>query len=114
MSTEKNPGTYDIPMLSGAVFAARVHLCRYTCDRCATHNAVAKGSDKRAASFYAWDPACLKRLPGYVSREFPFTLTRLSGIDSHLVDSPADGLVSGRGLARVAKRSREVSEVAKR
>ncbi|CAN0242363.1 unnamed protein product, partial [Laminaria digitata] len=79
---------------------------RYYCGGCARHNRTAIGSERRTASFYAWDPACLKRLPEYVSREFPFILTRRSGIDTRLVDSPADGLVSGRGFAKVAKHVR--------
>ncbi|CAN0143331.1 unnamed protein product, partial [Laminaria digitata] len=80
---------------------------RYMCGFCAAHNRTAKESEKRTVSFHAWDPACLKRLPEYVSREFPFILTRRSGIDTRLVDNPAEGVVSGRGFAKVAKRIRQ-------
>ena len=78
------------------------------CGDCAAYNRTAKESGKRPTSFHAWDPACLKRLPEYVSREFPFILTRRSGIDTRLVDNPADAVVCGRGFAAVAKRIREV------
>lgn len=78
------------------------------CERCVAHNATAKASEKRATSFHAWDAECLKRLPDYVSQEFPFILTRKSGIDTRLVDSPVDGVLSGKGFASAAKRLKEV------
>ena len=85
-------------------------IFRYTCDDCAAYNRTAEESEKRASSFHAWDSACLKRLPEYVSREFPFILAHNTGIDTRLVDrQAADGLVSGTDFAGVAKRFRQVS-----
>ncbi|CAN0242301.1 unnamed protein product, partial [Laminaria digitata] len=80
---------------------------RYNCYGCTTHNRTAKDSEKRAASFHAWDPECIKRLPEYVSREFPFVIEHNSGIDTRLLDTPADGVVRGESFAALAKRNRQ-------
>ena len=99
-------------MFDPRLWSLSVSACRYTCDGCVAHNVATKGSEKkRPTSFHAWDPACLKRLPEYVSKEFHFILTRLSGIDSRLIDVPADGVVCGRGFATIAKRAQTVSLV---
>lgn len=91
-----------LPTRPANVLFARVFR-RYTCDGCTAHNTTAIESERRPASFHAWDTACLERLPEYVSKEFPFILTHRSGIDISLGDRLADELVHGKGFASAAK-----------
>lgn len=60
-------------------------------------------AEKRATSFNAWDAGCLRRLPDYVSKEFPFLLTKRSGIEIRMVDRLADDLVHGKGFSASAQ-----------
>ncbi|CAN0537364.1 unnamed protein product [Ectocarpus sp. 12 AP-2014] len=80
---------------------------RYKCERCVEYNGTVEESEQRPTSFNAWDVGCLERLPDYVSKEFPFILTRRSGIDTRLVDRLADDLVHGKGFSAAAKYIRQ-------
>lgn len=82
---------------------------RYKCERCVEYNGTVEESEQRPTSFNAWDVGCLDRLPDYVSKEFPFILTRRSGIDIRLVDRLADDLVHGKGFSAAAKYIRQVN-----
>lgn len=82
---------------------------RYKCERCVEYNGTVEESEQRPTSFNAWDVGCLERLPDYVSKEFPFILTRRSGIDTRLVDRLADDLVHGKGFSAAAKYIRQVN-----
>eukprot|EP00904_Undaria_pinnatifida_P011910 jgi/Undpi1/784/HiC_scaffold_10.g04248.m1 len=78
---------------------------RYACDACTAHNINAPESEKkRATTFHAWDPGCLKRLPEYASKEFPFILTHHVGINTSYTGTPTNSLVSGGDFAAAANR----------
>ena len=90
-------------------FCLSVSACRYACDACTAHNINAPESEKkRATTFHAWDPGCLKRLPEYASKEFPFILTHHVGINTSYTGTPTNSLVSGGDFAAAANRVGEV------
>ncbi|CAN0058233.1 unnamed protein product, partial [Ectocarpus fasciculatus] len=84
---------------------------RYTCNRCSNSNksnGYNKGHKKRLkASFNAWDKGVLARLDSYVSNEFPFVLSRKSGVAKSVVARLADDLLNGKGFSATSKFMRE-------
>ncbi|CAM9826043.1 unnamed protein product, partial [Ectocarpus sp. 4 AP-2014] len=80
---------------------------RYKCAKCVECNKGKTEAEKRATSFNAWDAGCLRRLPDYVSKEFPFLLTKRSGIEIRMVDRLADDLVHGKGFSASAQYIRQ-------
>ena len=78
-------------------------MCRYKCAKCAEFNKGKQEVGKRKTSFNAWDAGCLRRLPEYISKEFPFLLTKRSGIEIRMVDRLADDLVHGKDFSAAAK-----------
>ncbi|CAB1119636.1 unnamed protein product [Ectocarpus sp. CCAP 1310/34] len=76
---------------------------RYKCAKCAEFNKGKQEAEKRKTSFNAWGAGCLRRLPEYISKEFPFLLTKRSGIEICMVDRLADDLVHGKGFSAAAK-----------
>lgn len=83
--------------------------CRYKCATCVEFNKGKQETEKRKTSFNAWDAGCLRRLPEYISKEFPFLLTKRSGIEICMVDRLADDLVRGKGFSAAAKNIRQVN-----
>ncbi|CAN0304204.1 unnamed protein product [Ectocarpus sp. 6 AP-2014] len=76
---------------------------RYKCAKCAEFNKGKQEAGKRKTSFNAWDAGCLRRLPEYISKEFPSLLTKRSGIEIRMVDRLADDLVHGKDFSAAAK-----------
>ncbi|CAB1107944.1 unnamed protein product [Ectocarpus sp. CCAP 1310/34] len=76
---------------------------RCKCAKRAEFNKGKQEAEKRKTSFNAWDAGCLRRLPEYISKEFPFLLTERSGIEICMVGRLADDLVRGKGFSAAAK-----------
>lgn len=76
---------------------------RYECKKC-THDNKGRSEDERTTqTFNAWDPGVLARMNDFVSKEFPFVLTKKAAISKSIVDRLADNLLEGKGFAAVSK-----------
>ncbi|CAB1098484.1 unnamed protein product [Ectocarpus sp. CCAP 1310/34] len=76
---------------------------RYYCKRCTDANAMKNNEDRTTVTFNAWDPDVLGRMNDFVSKEFPFVLTRKGATSRSLVDRLADDLLEGKGFAVTSK-----------
>lgn len=84
---------------------------RYTCIHCSNwnkSNGYKKGDkERRKVSFNAWDPGVIARLDSYVANEFPFVLSRKSGVAKSVVARLADDLLNGKGFSATSNFTRE-------
>ena len=76
---------------------------RYECKGCTAANKDKTDDERTTQSFNAWDPAVLARMDDFVSRDFPFILTKKAAICKSVVDRLADDLLEGKGFAAVSK-----------
>ena len=81
------------------VFVLRARDNRYTCKRCHEANKSKSKDDRTTSSFNAWDAGVLAKMDDFVSKEFPFVLTKRSAICKTLVNRLADDLLEGKGFS---------------
>ena len=76
---------------------------RYYCKRCAAANPTGKKEERTSTTFNAWDADVLARMDDFVSKEFPFVLTKKAAICRTLVNRLADDLLEGKGFLATSK-----------
>lgn len=76
---------------------------RYCCKRCAAANKTKEEDERTTSTFNAWDANVLSRMDDFVSKEFPFVLTKKAAICKILVNRLADDLLEGKGFSATSK-----------
>ena len=76
---------------------------RYFCKRYATGNQTREKEGRTCTTFNAWDADVLTRMDDFVSKEFPFILTKKAATCRTLVNRLADDLLEGKGFSVTSK-----------
>jgi len=76
---------------------------RYYCRRCKEANKSRPEKERTTATFNAWDADVLAKMEEFVSKEFPFVLSKKAAISKSIVERLADDLLEGKGFAATAK-----------